>query len=150
MTNGVTLVVPTIDTELEILAENKQAFQAAGVDVIVSGIEAIRVCRDKYQTAIHLADNGIPTPRTWKLATWHSALSPKDIALILKPIDGSNSVGIQRINIGQKVPQKKDSARWILQEYLEGTEFTVNCFVDKSGSENLHSSHPKKECVVAR
>ncbi len=145
LTNGVTLVVPTIDTELEILAKNKQTFQAAGVDVIVSEIEAIEVCRDKYQTAIQLDNHGVLTPRTWKLSAWNSAVFQKDMALILKPIDGSNSLGIQRVNIGQKVPEKKDSERWILQEYLEGTEFTVNCFVDKSGSLSTAIPHIRKE-----
>jgi len=115
------------------------------VDVIISHIEAIKVCRDKYQTAIQLDNNGVLTPRTWKLSAWNSAVFQKDMELILKPIDGSNSLGIQRVNIGQKVPEKKDSERWILQEYLEGTEFTVNCFVDKSGSLSTAIPHIRKE-----
>lgn len=44
---NVSVIIPTIDTELLILSENKEILLKAGIIPIVSGIEFVKACRDK-------------------------------------------------------------------------------------------------------
>ena len=45
--NQVKLVIPTIDTELMLLAENANAFQQHGVQIVISSLDFVRTCRNK-------------------------------------------------------------------------------------------------------
>ncbi len=45
--HGVGLVVPTIDTELLVLAANRERLRDAGISAVVSDAAFIRICRDK-------------------------------------------------------------------------------------------------------
>ncbi|MEZ9269179.1 carbamoyl phosphate synthase large subunit, partial [Vibrio splendidus] len=49
--NRIGLVVPTIDTELLILAENREHFEKHGITLLVSELDLIKLCRDKRKTA---------------------------------------------------------------------------------------------------
>src|SRR5215207_7741966 len=45
--HDIKMIVPTIDTELLVLAQNKKLFLDAGIHVIVSSLSFIEQCRDK-------------------------------------------------------------------------------------------------------
>ena len=47
----IALLIPTIDTDLLILSENKDLFEEAGTQVMISSADKIRICRDKTQTS---------------------------------------------------------------------------------------------------
>ncbi|MEM1296872.1 MAG: carbamoyl phosphate synthase large subunit, partial [Verrucomicrobiota bacterium] len=57
--NAVRMIVPTIDTELLFLAENRTHFEAIGVEPIVSDPTLIRICRDKRKTHDFFLAKGI-------------------------------------------------------------------------------------------
>jgi Carbamoylphosphate synthase large subunit (split gene in MJ) len=59
------IIIPTRDGELELFAQTKAAFEAYGVDVMVSSSEVIDVCTDKHKFYKFLTDNDIPTPKTF-------------------------------------------------------------------------------------
>ena len=46
----ITLIVPTIDTELPVLSANKARFEQAGCTVLVSNPETISMCNNKLNT----------------------------------------------------------------------------------------------------
>ena len=48
--NGVKLVIPTIDTELLLLASHKDDLKSHGIETIVSDLDFITACRDKRNT----------------------------------------------------------------------------------------------------
>lgn len=48
--DGIDLVIPTIDTDLLVLAENRELFRKAGIAVMISGLDKVRLCRDKNDT----------------------------------------------------------------------------------------------------
>ena len=50
--NHIRIVIPTIDTELEVLSQHIQDFRSIGTEVIVSEPKFIRTCRDKRITNI--------------------------------------------------------------------------------------------------
>lgn len=50
-TESIDCLIPTIDTDLLLLAENKQHFETIGTKALVSAVDKVRLCRDKNFTA---------------------------------------------------------------------------------------------------
>ena len=96
--NDITLVVPTIDTELVPLALAKDSLAAQGIIVSVSDIDLVRRCRDKHLTATLFAELATQTPRTYSRD--ETLPSP----CFMKPADGSRSQGLRLFADGSAVP----------------------------------------------
>jgi carbamoyl-phosphate synthase large subunit len=132
---GVKILVPTIDTELPILSTAHERFRQAGVHLVISQPAAVQIARDKQLTAEVLAQAGVPSPRTARLADFLSGLTPLNFPLILKQVDGSSSIGLHAAaNLAELHALNLEVGRYVAQEKLEGPEYTVNCFVDSSGA----------------
>ena len=56
------ILIPTIDTELKILAENVDKFSAMGVLVNISSSTVIEICRNKINTQHFFEENNILAP----------------------------------------------------------------------------------------
>ncbi len=128
------LVVPTIDTELIVLAGVKASFSDIGTRVVVSSPDAVRVARDKWLTATTLGSHSVPTPLTIPLG--EALVVPNQLhgPVILKPRDGSNSQGLLRLaSLTDPASRELSAESYIAQQLCKGTEYTVNCFVSKSG-----------------
>ncbi len=143
MDNDVGLLIPTIDTELPVLAKNRDQFSQAGVRLILSEIGVVEIARDKEMTCRILAAFGINTPVTASGDQYRSGVLRGIEKLIIKPRGGSSSVGIV-------IPRTRDEALHalandstaIVQEFWAGTEYTVNMFFDSSG--NLRCAIPHR------
>ena len=133
------LVVPTIDPELLPYAIAARDFERDGTRVHVSDVSVIDVARDKLETMRVLGEAGVPVPRTADLDDVRKA--PRDWLgpLFLKPKGGSASRLISIVNRADDLPDE-ESEPMIVQEYLDGPEFTVNMFIDQTGT---------LKCVVA-
>ena len=100
---------------------------------MVSEPAVVTVARDKLLTARHLAEAGIPVPGT---ATPEEALADPGSwrgPLMMKPRGGSSSIGIRRIDALAEMPDPGELENYVVQELLEGEEYTVNIFVDAAG-----------------
>ena len=124
------LVVPTIDTELYKLSQYKKRIEAeTNAKVHVSDIDVIEICMDKYNTQEFFEKNGFKVPR---LIT-KEIIDNKDyeFPLFIKPLDGSANMNTFKINNENElefflnyVPNP------IVQEFIEGEEYTIDAFVD--------------------
>jgi len=143
--NGVKLLIPTVDLDLKLLAKNKPRFARAGCRILVSSPEVIDICQDKRKTCRFLAENGFETPATVSIS---SALSGRAEAKklgwprFLKPWDGYASRGNAVVRnrkelsfFAGRIPNA------ICQEFVEGTEYTCDVYVD---------FEVKVRCVVPR
>ena len=129
---NVEILVPTIDTELSILANAKSEFE--GVRIIVSEADAISIARNKFVTAETLRSAGVPTPKTLILSELVSNPEKLNFPIILKKIDGSSSIGLfEASNIKEVLRLNLEVPSYIAQEKLIGREYTVNCFVSNKG-----------------
>lgn len=133
---GVSMIVPTIDTELEMLSSERMRFEKSGVRVCVPPNESVAVCRDKLLTALSLEACGIDIPLSAGLSekhNWQKWQTP----VIIKPINGSSSIGIQRFTnaaqLEKALPLLSRDFDYIVQELIHGVEYTVNCFFDTEG-----------------
>ena len=143
---NVKLLVPTIDTELDVLADAQKEFEAIGTRVHISAGEVVRMARDKAATAGFLTDAGIPAPQTGTVPAVLRAPEAWRWPLILKPIAGSSSIGIC---IARDLAEFQFAARlrddFLVQEYWIGREFTINMFFDQSGTLRSAIPHWRKE-----
>ena len=78
------LLVPTIDTELILLAEHRELFEQQGTHVLVSDTSLVRQCRDKRLTTDLFAQYKVESPRVVQ----PTADAP--YPLFAKPYDGSS------------------------------------------------------------
>ncbi len=137
------LLIPTIDTDLLVLSENKEQFELIGTKVMVSAANMIRICRDKNNTAQFFIDCGLYTPIT--VNNWKDYTS--GFPAFIKPKDGSSSINafkienIEALNIYSR--QLKD---YIIQPFVDGKEYTIDIFCDLEG--NLISIVPRERIQV--
>lgn len=130
---GVDALIPTIDTELEILARLKETLLKVGTHAIISSPEVVSICRDKLKTAAFLEEINLPTPRTLPYSK-NIDVSEWSFPLILKPIGGSSSKGIARVESLEELkhfPAPKEP--YMIQECWQGKEYTVNLYFNKEG-----------------
>jgi carbamoyl-phosphate synthase large subunit len=129
----VSLVVPTIDTELQVLSDNAERFEGSGVKVSISSPEVVRLARDKLRTAQWLAAAGVPGPRTELPSEVLKAPSHWSWPVIVKPRAGSSSIGVKSVFKPADLVRFAGSEDYVVQERLVGDEYTVNLFFDRSG-----------------
>lgn len=129
-TDEIDLLIPTIDTDLLVLSENKEKFEAIGTKVMISGPDKIRICRDKNKTSQFFLDCGLHTPRPvddWK--------EYKDgFPAFIKPKDGSSSINAYRVdNIDELEVYAGQVKDYIVQPFVSGREYTIDIFCDWEG-----------------
>lgn len=82
---NVGLVVPTIDTELKVLAENKMKFDAIGCQLLVSEVNFVDTCRDKRLIEQFFVEHNVRIPEK---RDKENPVFP----MFAKPYDGSLSI----------------------------------------------------------
>lgn len=131
--NDIALVVPTIDTELEILAKNKRTIQEeSGAKILVSDYESVEICCDKIKTAAYFEEHGFDYPEV----ITQKKLENKEYSfpLFIKPLDGSSSINAFKVNDENELEFfLKYVKKPIVQECIAGVEYTVDCFSDFDG-----------------
>lgn len=127
----VVLAVPTIDTELAILAGLREEFAAQGTHLVVSSPELIRRCRDKRLTIGLFEGLGLATPRIYR----GGAL---EFPLFAKPVSGSMSQGIRVFTSARELEHSEiDLGAHLLMEVVsaqEWDEVTVDIYYDRHGA----------------
>jgi carbamoyl-phosphate synthase large subunit len=126
--NGIRVVVPTRDGELEFFARHLTKFQSRNISVMVSGMDSIKTCGDKlafYASCEHLALRCIQT-----------AINIDYIKNALRYVvkerfgSASQSIGLNLSKNGA-IQHAKSLENPIFQEYIDGTEFSVDSFVSQ-------------------
>lgn len=128
----VELVVPTIDDELVLFGHARERFESRGIRVAVSPALTSRICNDKYQTALSFRACGVAVADTFLPAALPA--SPA-FPLFIKPRSGRGSVGAFSVSNARQLEFFLDYvADPIVQEHLEGPEFTIDVLCDFSGT----------------
>jgi carbamoyl-phosphate synthase large subunit len=124
------LLIPLIDTELQLLALHHQRFKDLGVTLLVSSFATNEICADKAKTSKFFQEIGVFTPKVYD----ESEIPNLDFPVIVKPSGGSSSVGVHCINNQAELEfftsYVKDA---IIQELIVGEEYTIDVLVDFEG-----------------
>jgi carbamoyl-phosphate synthase large subunit len=130
-TERVNLVIPTIDDELVLFGQARSRFDACGVHVAVSPPLTSGICNDKYRTSISLRAFGVAAAETFLPDTLRGAPA---LPLFIKPRFGRGGVGAFPITTRRQFDFFLEYVGDpIIQEFLEGPEFTIDMLCDFDG-----------------
>lgn len=125
------LLIPTIDTDLLALSENKDEFEAIGTKVMVSSPDRIRICRDKNYTSRFFIDCGLNSPVP--VNDWRQYKG--GYPAFIKPKDGSSSINAFMAKNEEELRlYARQIEDYIVQPFINGREFTIDVFCDWSGN----------------
>ena len=153
--HNVTAIISLNDLELPILAQKKDEFDKIGTKIIVSSLNVIDICFDKYKTAQFLSGIGLNTPHTF--ISYNEAFEALKIGelnfpIIIKPRWGSGSIGIEiaydfedlellynylKKKLSRSILAKASISEesLLIQEYINGSEYGLDVMND------LHGKH---------
>jgi carbamoyl-phosphate synthase large subunit len=130
--HGVDAIVPTIDTELSIMAAHRDQLQSTGATLWLSSRETIEISADKRETNRWLHDNGFPS--VLQYSPMEALEQQPDISfpLIAKPPRGSASLGVRRLNRRIELEACLNE-ELIVETVAPGVEYTVHVWADPKG-----------------
>ena len=127
---SVSLIVPTIDTELLLLAENRERIEKeTNARLLISDLSVIQICRNKLNTQKYMEEHGFKVPHLYT----KEELEKDDIGfpLFVKPVDGSSSIDTYKVENREQLNAiltlVKDP---MVQDYMVGEEYTIDVFLD--------------------
>lgn len=124
-------LVPTIDTDLLVLSQNKKKFEDIGTKVFISAEDKIRICRDKKDTAKFFQSIGLKSPLPVDDYKKYNLGFPA----FIKPKDGSSSINAYKVNDASELETyAKEVPDYIIAPFIEGTEYTIDAFCDYEGN----------------
>ena len=153
------MVVPTIDTELLVLAKNKQLLKSKGIEAIISDESFVSICRDKRMTNRFFAEHSILVPR-------EVDKNNLSFPLFIKPFDGSLSVDTFLINRKEELTEYHlTNERLLFMEYINkeeydeytvdiyfGKDYTIKCIVPRKRiwvrAGEVNKALSQKNCIV--
>lgn len=127
---GIDIIIPALDTILlDFSLKNKEYLNDLGVKIMISELDNVEIGLDKWKTYNNLKGI-ISLPKSFI----HLEDIDVDYPLFIKPRHGSGSENVFKINSEEElnffynyVPKP------IIQEYLNGKEYTVDCLADNDG-----------------
>jgi carbamoyl-phosphate synthase large subunit len=132
---SVRMIVPTIDTDLLLLAQHASEFLQHGCVALISSAEFVAIARDKWQLTQRFGAEGVSVPKSWLPGQIGAGELPE--ALFIKPRDGSasqNALPTTRDGLPHLLSRVPCA---IIQERLAGPEITVDALLDLAG-EPIH------------
>jgi len=137
---NISIVVPTIDTELYVLAKAKKDFLKEDIFIAVSSADVCETLYLKDLTEKFFIAMGVDTPR-----------GIEDIRHCSYPIfaklnNSSCSIGAQVVYTLTAAENLARDRNYIFQEYIQGDEFTVDVFIDRK--RNVISIVPRQRLEV--
>jgi len=136
--NDIKIIVPTIDTELSILAENNGLLLKEGILPIISSKEICDTFYLKTTTEKFFTKFGFKTPKIIK------DLENANYPLFAKLNNSSLSIGAMKINSYEEA--KTLNGDYVFQEFIKGNEYTIDAFFDKDS--NLICVVPRQRLEV--
>lgn len=125
------LVIPTIDTDLLVLSQNADKFEAIGTKVLISSPDMIALCRDKNYTSDFFESCALKAPKPVNDYLKYNGEYP----CFIKPKDGSSSINAYKVNTEAELAMYAGKiGDYIIQPFIEGKEYTVDIFCDFDGN----------------
>lgn len=129
--NKIHALIPTIDTDLLLLAQTKAEFEKIGTTVVISDEDKIKICRDKRLTSAYFVSVGLAAPLPVDDVKAYAGGYPA----FIKPKDGSSSIFAYKVESQEELESMaKQVPDYIIQPFIDGTEYTVDIFCDLDGN----------------
>ena len=124
------LIIPTIDTGLLVLSENREKFDAIGAKAMISAPEMVRLCRDKNLISRFFTECGLNAPMP--VSDWKRYGG--GYPAFIKPKDGSSSIDAFKVENAMELEVYANQiGEYVIQPFVSGTEYTIDIFCDWDG-----------------
>ena len=133
----INVVFPLSEWELESLAEEKNFYKRKKVEIIISNLKLIKICKNKILMTKKLLQNDFLSPEIIKFSEIH-----KKLPVIKKKISGSGSK-LQSLILKKWQLPKKIQKEFFFQKYLKNDEYGIDILNDLNGNYVHHCSRKK-------
>lgn len=128
-------ITTLIDPEIELLAKHRDDLLSKGVLPLCPADWTAHLCFDKYEMFKYLHSKGVRTVLTYNsLEGLKEGLERGEISfpVFMKPISGSGSVGIGKVNNWEEAEVKFNDGKftYIIQELMTGGDCDADVYVD--------------------
>lgn len=127
---SVDVILPIYSAELPVFASRKHEIEARGLRICVPEEAVLKICDDKLEVIGFFEKLGIACPKTWSSEA--AANERLTYPLFLKRRQGSGSKGALRVE-SQEDFHYHITPDYVIQEYLDGEEYTVDIVSDLQG-----------------
>ncbi|WP_047049292.1 ATP-grasp domain-containing protein [Vibrio mexicanus] len=121
---NIDIVIPTHDSVVEFFSNNQDAFNCL---TLSPNEHTANICRDKLDTYLLFEDESFCPKFFQSLEVLNSSRCNE---LFLKPRRGQGSKGAKFITKVQALSENIDFSEYVICEYLEGEELTIDCFTN--------------------
>ena len=167
--NRIDVLIPTLDAELLAISQNKHIFDTIGCKIAICSPKTLKIVADKVELSRFLATTTILAPHTEVISDADDfkrvnglfgdrfvikiagKAGSRGVRVVDRNLDdyddfANNKMTFRPISFAQAVRivrGKPDGVEMIVQEYLEGNEYSVNLVADNgnvvaiSGKENI-------------
>lgn len=148
---NITAVLSLIDPELSLLAKNSERFKELGVTIIGSSYDVCELALDKWKMYNWLKDHGYNCAKSYlDVNDFYKDLETGkiDFPVFVKPYKGSASMAISKVEDKETLDILiKNNQDLLIQEYLDGQELGVDCYIDMITKKPI-SIFTKKKLVM--
>ncbi|WP_238916571.1 ATP-grasp domain-containing protein [Clostridium sp. YIM B02555] len=134
----VKVLIPLYEGEFEILHNERSEFYRIGTVILLSNKEILNICKDKEGTYKYFVDSKVNIPKVYSETEIEDILTYGDIdklPLIVKPRYGMGSSNVFKLNNFKELRFFKEYVNdGIIQEFIDGDEYTVDTLVDLNGN----------------
>lgn len=128
-------ITTLIDPEIELLAKHRDLLLIRGILPLCPAAWTAHLCFDKYEMFKYLRTKGVRTVLTYNsLEDLKEGLAKGEISfpVFMKPISGSGSVGIGKVNNMEEAEEKFNDGKftYIIQELMTGGDCDADVYVD--------------------
>lgn len=128
-------ITTLIDPEIELLAKHRNVFEKKGILPLCPAAWTAHLCFDKYEMFKYLKGKGVRTVMTYNsLEDLKLGIDKGEVKfpVFMKPISGSGSVGIGKVNNWEEAEEKFNDGKftYIIQELMTGGDCDADVYVD--------------------
>jgi tyramine---L-glutamate ligase len=136
--DAVLVIAPESDG---VLARLSAMVEEKGRLLLGSSAEAAAIAGDKWECFCRFAADGLPTPRTVRVASAGAFAAAEEFGfpLVVKPVDGVGCEGVSIVSDSSSLRKALDLLKpWpeyiLLQQYIDGTHASVSVLVSETGA----------------
>ena len=129
----INIVIPIIDSGLLNISANIDKLSKKAI-VVISGYDTIVKCDNKKLTHDLFNETGVNTPNIYSSI---ASIPSNSFPVFVKPLTGGRaSIGCQKIESYDEayIAVRKTVDELLFMDYVEGTEYTIDCISDLEGN----------------
>lgn len=124
------IVIPLSHYSLFSLQDNRNWFEKMNVMIFIPENETLEATLNKKKMAEHLAKNGFCTPKSYE-----KIVNIDKFPIVIKPVYGTSSKDVTIVKDKKELRGlSKDLNDMVIQEYIDGTEWTIDLYCNPNGS----------------